>query len=152
MVWLYLALKFLHVLAAIIAVGFNATYAIWLTRAQRDPAHLDFALKGVKFLDDYVANPAYIALAVTGVSMFFIAGYPITTFWLDAAAALFVAVAILGFGFYTPTLSRQIRALASSGSESAEFRALSARGTAVGATLGALVLLIVILMVFKPTL
>jgi uncharacterized membrane protein len=152
MAWLYLALQFLHVLAAIIAVGFNATYAIWLIRGQRNPAHLDFALRGVKFLDDYVANPAYIALAITGLSMFFIAGYPLTTFWLDAAAILFIIVAILGFGFYSPTLSAQIRALANSGAESAEYRALSARGTAVGAALGVLVVIIVLLMVIKPTL
>ena len=150
MPYLYLTIKVVHVLAAIVAVGFNATYALWLARAQRDPAHLDFALRGVKFLDDYVANPAYIVLLLSGLAMFFIGRYPLTTFWLDAAMALFVIVAVLGFGFYTPTLSRQIKALAVSGAESDEYRALSARSTAVGIALGVIVAVIVILMVFKP--
>jgi uncharacterized membrane protein len=152
MPWFYLSIKVIHVLAAIVAVGFNATYAIWLVRAQRDPAHLEFALRGVKFLDDYIANPAYIVLFISGLAMFFIGRYPLNTFWLDAAMALFVIVAILGYGFYTPTLSRQIKALAASGVESAEYRALSARGSIVGSALGAIVAVIVILMVFKPIL
>ena len=49
---LYLAVKFLHILMAIAAVGFNASYAVWLVRARRHPEHLEFALKGVKFMDD----------------------------------------------------------------------------------------------------
>lgn len=55
----YALLKFLHVLFAIVALGANATYGVWLTTAGRDPAQLGFALRGVKLLDDRFANPAY---------------------------------------------------------------------------------------------
>ena len=58
----YEILKFLHVLLAIVAVGFNATYAVWLARAAKEPEHEAFALRGVKFLDDRIANPAYALL------------------------------------------------------------------------------------------
>lgn len=44
----YALLKFLHVLFAIVALGANATYGVWLARAGRDPAQLGFALRGVK--------------------------------------------------------------------------------------------------------
>jgi uncharacterized membrane protein len=151
MPWYFTAIKYVHVLSAIVAVGFNFTYAIWLARAQRDPSHLDFALRGVKFLDDYVANPAYILLLISGLSMVFIAQYPLTTFWIAGALALFVILAVLGYVLYTPTLSRQIRTLASHGADSAEYQALSARGTAVGITLAVIVLSILGLMIFKPT-
>jgi uncharacterized membrane protein len=148
----YTAIKFIHILAAIIAFGFNATYAIWLIRAQRNPQHTDFALRGVKFMDDYFANPAYILLLLSGLAMAYIAPYPLTTFWIAGGIVLWIIAIILGYGVYTPTLSRQIRALAASGPESAEFRALSTRGTVVGITLAVLVTLILVLMVFKPTL
>jgi uncharacterized membrane protein len=152
MPWYYALVKFLHIFFAIVAVGFNATYGIWLARAQRDPNHLDFALRGVKVLDDYFANPAYLLLLLSGLTMVLIAGYPLfTTFWLLAALILWVIIVAVGFGLYTPTLSRQIRVLATSGAKSEEFQALSTRGTILGIVLGVLVLLIVVLMVFKPT-
>src|SRR5262245_4072966 len=152
MPWYYTLVKFLHIVFAIVAVGFNATYALWLVRAQRDPKHLDFALRGVKLLDDYFANPAYVLLLLSGLTMVFIAGYPLfATFWLLAALVLFIVLVVVGLGLYTPTLSRQITTLATAGAESEEFKALAARGTIVGMVLGVLVLLIVALMVFKPT-
>jgi uncharacterized membrane protein len=148
---LFTFVKFFHILFAIIAFGFNATYAIWLIRAQRNPQHTDFALRGVKFMDDYFANPAYILLLLSGLAMVFIVPYQLTTFWIAGAIVLWAIAIILGYGVYTPTLSRQIRVLAASGADSAEFRALSTRGTIVGITLAVLVLLILVLMVFKPT-
>lgn len=151
MTGLFTAVKFIHILLAIIAFGFNATYAIWLIRAQRSPQHSDFALRGVKFMDDYFANPAYILLLLSGLAMVFMAPYPLSTFWIAGAIVLWVIAIVLGYAVYTPTLSRQIRVLAASGAESGEFRALSTRGTIVGITLAVLVLLILVLMVFKPT-
>lgn len=48
MVGLYPYIKFLHVLLAIVAVGFNASYGIWLARAAHEPAHLGHVLRGIK--------------------------------------------------------------------------------------------------------
>ena len=150
---LFTTVKFIHILLAIIAFGFNATYALWIIRAEKHPEHLDFALRGVKILDDYLANPAYLLLLVSGLTMVFLAGYNLlTTFWLITALVLWLVVIVLGYAVYTPTLSQQIRVLATSGAESAEFRRLSNRETGVGITLAVLVLLIVVMMVFKPTL
>jgi uncharacterized membrane protein len=150
---LYTIVKFIHILLAIIAFGFNATYGVWLARAQQHPEHLDFALRGVKILDDYFANPAYLLLLVSGLTMVFVAGYNIlTTFWLLTALVLWLIAIVLGYAGYTPTLSRQIRVLAAKGAESAEFRRLSTRGTVLGIILAVLVLAILVMMVFKPTL
>ncbi|MBO0781699.1 MAG: DUF2269 family protein [Ktedonobacteraceae bacterium] len=152
MPWIFTTVKFVHILLAIIAFGFNATYAIWIVRAQRQPEHLDFALRGIKVLDDYCANPAYILLLVSGLGMVFLAGYQLTTLWLELALVLWVIAIILGFGFYTPTLRRQIRTLAEEGAQGATFQRLSQRGTVLGIVLGVLVACILVLMVFKPTL
>jgi len=43
MSWLFAVLKCFHLVLAVIACGFNATYALWITRAQRHPEQLDFA-------------------------------------------------------------------------------------------------------------
>lgn len=147
---LFTVVKFVHILLAIIAFGFNATYAIWIVRAQRDPQHLDFALRGVKFLHDCFANPAYLLLLVSGLTMVALVHYQLTTFWLAAALVLWLVAIALGYGVYTPTLRRQIQTLVSSGVQSAEYQSLATRGTVVGITLAVLMLLILVLMVFKP--
>jgi uncharacterized membrane protein len=147
---LYTTVKLLHILFAIVAIGFNASYAIWLQRAARSPEHLGFALRGVKLLDDRMANPAYGLLLLSGLAMVFLGHYPPTTFWIDAAVVLWiVAVAIAAFG-YTPTLRRQIQTLDAAGAESPEYRALDRRGSMIGIAVFVVVLAILVLMVFKP--
>jgi uncharacterized membrane protein len=149
---LFTTVKFLHILLAIIAIGANITYAVWIQRAQHAPEHLDFALRGVKLLDDYVANPAYGLLLVTGLSMVFLGHFAVLgTFWLLAALILYLIAIGLGIGAYSPTLRQQIHTLASKGVQSQEYQSLSLRGAILGAILGVLVVLIVGLMVFQPT-
>jgi uncharacterized membrane protein len=148
----YDILKFLHVLLAIVAVGFNASYGIWLSRAARDPSHTDFALRGVKLLDDRFANPAYALLLVTGLAMVWVGDLDLTQFWLLTALVLYIVAVLLGLLVYTPTLKKQIAVLASDGADSPEFRSLSARGTTVGIVLAVDVIVIVFLMVTTPTL
>lgn len=145
-------LKFAHVMLAIIAVGFNASYAIWLARSARHPERESFALRTIKVLDDRFANPAYALLLVTGLLMVWVADLPLSTFWISTSIGIYVAVVLLGLGVYTPTLRRQIRALEDHGPESSEYRRLSNRGTMVGILVAIMVIVIVFLMVTKPTL
>ena len=65
----YTVVKFFHVLLAIIAVGFNASYGIWIARASKEREHELHVLRGIKILDDRFANPAYGLLLVTGLIM-----------------------------------------------------------------------------------
>lgn len=148
----YEVIKFLHVLLAIVAVGFNATYGVWLARAAREPEHEAFTLRGVKFLDDRFANPAYALLLVTGLLMVWVGDLDLTQFWIVAALILYAIAVGLGLLVYTPTLREQIAVLQTSGAASAEFRSLSGRGRTLGIVLGVDVIVIVFLMVTKPTL
>jgi uncharacterized membrane protein len=146
----YTFFKFLHVLMAIVAVGFNATYGIWLARAAREPEHRAHVLRGIKVLDDRFANPAYALLLVTGLVMVWVGDLELTQFWLAGGLTLYVVAVLLGLFVYTPTLRRQIQALETG--NAAELQRLSARGTAVGVALAVDVVVIVFLMVTKPTL
>jgi uncharacterized membrane protein len=149
---LYTVLKFLHILLAIVAIGFNISYGIWLARARRHPEHLGHTLLGIKLLDDRFANPAYVLLLLSGLGMVFVGEIPLTTLWIASALVLWLILLALGAGLYTPTLRAQIRALEASGPDSPEYRRLARRGTGLGIALAVLVLVIVALMVFKPTL
>ena len=149
---LYTLLKFVHVALAIVAIGFNLSYAIWLRGAANDPAHAAHVLRGIKTLDDRFATPAYVLLLVTGFALIIEAGIPVTTFWILSALVLYVGIVVGGFIFYTPTLRRQT-ALAEGGqSDSEEYRRLSKRGVSIGGVLILLVFSIEFLMVTKPTL
>jgi uncharacterized membrane protein len=148
----YLVLKFIHVAAAITAVGSNITYGVWNVRAQSDPAQLGFALKGIKFIDDRIANPAYGVLLVTGLVMVFVNRWPITSLWIILALVFFAALAGLAFRVYSPLLRNQIKLVDAGDTTSPEFERLSRRAAVVGPILGFLAILILVMMVFKPTL
>jgi uncharacterized membrane protein len=146
----YLVLKFIHILSAIVAVGSNISYGIWIIRAQRDPAHAGFALKGVKFLDDRVANPAYGVLLLTGLVMVFTGPFRITDLWIIVALVLFAALIVFGIVLYSPTLRDQVKLADAGDTTSSEFGRLGRRGQMLGQATGVVVLVILVLMVFKP--
>lgn len=121
---LYLILKWAHVVLAIVAVGANATYGIWIARSSRNPEHLAYVLRTVKFIDDRIANPCYALLLVSGLGMVFLPSGPaITTPWLLVSLVLYVGAIVLGLAMYTP----------------------------LGIIIGVMVLVIVFLMVVKPS-
>lgn len=145
------AVLFLHIFAAIIAVGFNISYPVWIVRARRDPTHTAFALKGIKFIDDRIANPAYGVLLVTGLLMVYIGNYSLTTLWIDVALILFVALILVAALVYTPALREQVKLAEAGDTSSVAFTRLGARGQIAGMALGFIVLVILAMMVFKPT-
>jgi uncharacterized membrane protein len=150
---LFAVIKFIHVLLAIIAVGFNATYGVWLGTVARQPTPVQaFVLRGIKRLDDWFANPAYVLLAVTGVTMVLVGGLQFTTFWIAGGIVLWVIAIALGFFVYTPLLRAQIRSLDASGPESEDYRSASANARFIGIVLAVIVVVIVFFMVTKPTL
>jgi uncharacterized membrane protein len=149
---LYSFLKFLHVLMAVVAVGFNASYGIWLARAAKEPEHAAHVLRGIKILDDRFANPAYGLLLVLGLAMVWEAGIPLSTLWIAASLVLYVvlvAIAVIG---YTPALRQQV-ALAEAGRvDTDEYRKVAKRSGVIGGILAVAVVIIIFLMVVKPTL
>jgi hypothetical protein len=147
----YLVLFYIHILSAIVAVGSNITYGVWSVRAANDPAHLGFALKGTKFIDDRIANPAYVVLLLTGLVMVFMQ-WKLTDLWVIVALVLFAAVAVLGFGFYSPLLKNQIRLVDAGQTSSPEYARLAGLSRRFGPGLGIIVLVILVMMVFKPSL
>lgn len=147
---LYPWLKTLHIMFAIVAVGLNISYGIWQARAGRQAEHMGFALRGIKFLDDWVANPSYAGLLIVGIFLVLLGPWEFTQFWVYGAIVLYLLMGTVAFFFYSPTLKRQIAVYEASGAGAAEFAALSTRSRIVGIVLAVIVVAIIILMVVKP--
>ena len=147
----YNLLKLLHILFAITAVGSNLSYGIWQGLAGNDPQRNTFVLRSIKFIDDHVANPAYLLLLASGLTL---AGWDwsYTTHWIQAAIVLYVIVILFGFAVYSPALVRQIETLEREGIGSAAYRGAAIRATAIGIAVMVPVLGILFMMVVKPTL
>ena len=145
----YSLLKFVHVLLAITAVGSNITYAAWNARGAREPQHLAFALRGIQFLDNRVANPAYGLLLLTGLILVAGGNWGLRG-WITAALILFVVLIIVAVGFYSRVAKRQIEALEASGGSSPAYQQLAGQVRIYGSVSGVIALAIVFVMVVKP--
>src|SRR5438105_14559936 len=128
----FLIVKYIHILSAIVAVGLNISYAIWILRAQREPAHTGFALKGIKFIDDRIANPAYGVLLLTGLLMVFLGHWSITSLWIILALLLFAGVVVVAVAFYSPLLATLIQLVDAGETSSSDFARLARRNQMLG--------------------
>jgi len=148
----YVFIKWLHVLAAITALGANLTYGVWLSLASKDQRSLAFALRGIRFLDGRIANPAYGLLLITGLLMVYVGGLPLSTPWILVALVLYVITTLVGILAFGPALRRQIAFAESPGPSSPEYQQAARQGLLFGILTIALVVAIVFLMVVKPPL
>jgi len=145
----YSLLKYIHVLLAITAVGSNITYAVWNARADQEPAHAAFALRGIAFIDRRVANPAYGLLLVTGLALVVVGGLGVRG-WIVAALILFALLIVVAVAFYSRVVNRQIQALETQGQASVPYRRLAGQAQTYGIISLVIVLAIIFLMVVKP--
>jgi len=145
----YLLLKYLHVLLAITAVGSNITYGVWKTLGAREPAHAPFALKGIAFIDNRVANPAYGGLLITGLILLAVGEVGFRG-WVIAALILFALLIVVAAGFYSRVVRQQIKVMDAEGVASVAFKRLDSQAMTYGIISLVIALLIVFLMVVKP--
>ena len=152
MITFYEVVKFVHILAAIVAVGFNISYGVLIARAAREPQHQLHVLQTVKVMDDRFANPAYGVVLATGLLNVFTSPVEITEFWVLGGLVLFVLLTLGGVLGYTPALRRQIAALESDGPDSPGYERAARRSQGIAGVLIVVVIGVVFLMVTKPTL
>jgi uncharacterized membrane protein len=148
----YLPLKLVHVLSAIVAVGTNVTYFVWLAvMKDRSQSEQSFALQTIKALDSRLANPAYGILPLTGVIMVLVGDLGFTTFWILAAIGLYVLVGVIAGVYFAPSLRRQTELVAGEGTGSAAYEAAARRTRTTGLLTMLPVAGILYLMVMQPT-
>jgi len=146
----YLAVKFVHIVVAIIAVGSSAGSSFWLRLAMQSPSHLPFALRSAKFLDERLTRPGLIVMAVTGLWMA-ATSWTLRLFWIRAALVLVVIVLVLLYAVVGPLLARLIRVTDSEGLATPAWKRSELSFEVFGGAGGLIVVVIVWLMVAKPT-
>jgi uncharacterized membrane protein len=145
----YLLLKYLHVLLAIVAVGSNIGYGIWKGLAAREPNQEAFVTRGVSFIDNRVANPAYGLLLITGLALVVVGNWGLRG-WIITALILFALLIVIAVGFYSRILRQQLQVIDKEGTESPTFKRLEGQATAYGLISLVIVLAIIFMMVVKP--
>jgi hypothetical protein len=145
----YALLKYVHVLLAITALGSNITYGVWKALSARQAGHTLFALRGIAFIDNRVANPAYGLLLITGLILVGVGQWGVRG-WIVIALILFALLVIVAIGFYSRTFRQQIQVLEKEGETSAAYKRLDDQATTYGIISVVISLLIVFTMVVKP--
>jgi uncharacterized membrane protein len=148
----YLPLKLVHVASAIVAVGANVTYFVWLAamRGRPQPAQ-SFTLETISKVDRRLANPAYLVLPTTGVIMVLISPLGFTMFWIAVSIGLYVLLAVFGGVLFTPALRRLAAIVDTEGPEAAGYPEAVRRVNTLGLVTMLPVAGILYLMVLKPT-
>ena len=148
---MYLTLKFLHILLAVVAVGFTSSFGLILGRAAKagtDGREMRFALGTIGVMG-LIAHICYLLLFVTGLALVYTVGYPWYA-WLKWSVGLFAIAFLAGQFVMVPSAKKRIAILDARGPADPEFIALSKRSAAIGGILGLITLVILWLMVSKP--
>lgn len=145
----FLALKVIHILAAIVAVGTSVTSTFWLARAGRHRDRLVWALEGTRLFDRRIANPAYVIVLASGIAMVMTGTYRFEQGWISTAIVLYVLIAAFGIFVFRPAARLQ-RAEAAADPSSAAYARIAARTWWYSWLTTAVVAMIVVLMVTKP--
>jgi uncharacterized membrane protein len=146
---LYVFVKFVHILVAIIAVGSSAGSSFWLRLAQRSPANLSFALRTTRFLEDFITLPGLFILLFTGLWMAS-TRWSRTLFWIRTGLTLVLLVILLVFLIVRFILSPLIKSVEGEGTQSPRAQRLELLFELFGGGGGLLLIVVVWLMVAKP--
>jgi uncharacterized membrane protein len=155
---MYLALKFIHVFAAIVFVGNITVGVLWKAMADRtrDPTIAAYTMSGIIRADRVFTIPAIVVLVIAGVGTAQVGHLSILgTGWILWAIVLLI-IAGLAFGSVSRA-QREIFAVAEAGANSgnmdwARYEAVSTRWNVWGMVALITPLLAVACMVLKPAL
>jgi len=145
----FVALKVIHILSAIVAVGMSVASVYWLERAGYDQDRLVWALEGARRLERRVANPAYVVVLLSGIAMVWTGGYRFDQGWITAAIVLYLIIAAFGLLVFAPAVRLQ-RTEAAADPTSAAYARIARRTWWYSWLTTGIVVVIVILMVTKP--
>ena len=147
-------LLFVHVLAAIVAIGPNFAYSTIRALGRQEPQHANFGLRVSHLISARLVYPIGLVIPATGVSMIILLGLDLTSrvfWWLDVAVVIYASVYLYSF-----FVQRRIIELTSSpppaGGPPQELPALAARAQRGGTAMLILLAAVAFLMVVKPQL
>ena len=150
-------LLMLHVLGAVVALGFSLSYGPWIRRGEaHGPSERAFALRTVSWIDRRITTPAYVAQLVTGLLLVATLGWDLLrAAWLELSLGLYLALIVLAIAVYAPAFRRQrtlAERIAAGEEDESGYGGAASIARAWGVVVTAMTLTILVLMVWKPTL
>ena len=141
----------LHILAALLAVGVTLSYFFWLRRAVLVPESREFTLETIRIVERRFVIPAYVVVLLTGLALIDRGSWGWSTPWLELSILLFIALMGL-VGLHARVVKQQIALVSEGSTDSAAHTAAHVRGRILMLAKVIVVVALVYLMVFKPTL
>ena len=151
-------LLFLHVMGAILAFGPTFAYSIMGAMAGREPQHANFSARQVAAIGDKLVYPLAIFQGITGLLLIWAASFSVGTLWLGLGIVLYAITLTYALTVQRNALHRLIELSTPPppgtppGPPPAELPATVKEIQRGGIFMGAMVVIIVFLMVVKPTL
>jgi hypothetical protein len=148
-------LLFLHVLAAIVAIGPNFAYATIRGLGRHEPQHANFATRVSHAISARLVYPVGLIIPATGLAMIVILDLDLTSralWWLDAAIVIYAGVYLYSY-FVQRRVVEQIIELTSAPMPEGPPPALpglALRAQRGGTAMLLLLVIVVALMVVKP--
>jgi hypothetical protein len=146
----YGLLKVLHILLAIIAVGFSTSFGIIMAISVGHLERLRFGLNLVHRLEK-VSRVAFIGLLLTGLLLGWMLELGWHTLWFTASLGLSLAAFAVAMAVAVPTLNAQIALASQPEPPMNDLKRLGMRSRMTGMGLGLASLVVLFLMVLKPT-
>jgi uncharacterized membrane protein len=149
-------LLFLHVMGAILAFGPTFAYSIMGAMAGREPQHANFSSRQVAAIGNRLVYPLAIFQGITGVLLIWAANYDlVAATWLGISIVLYAIALTYSLTVQRNALHRLIELSstppAPGSPPSPEIPATVKKIQRGGMFLGVLIVIIVFLMVVKPT-
>ncbi len=150
-------LVFLHVFSAIVAFGPTFAFAIYGAQAGKEPQHANFMARANHVVSDRLVLPVVLSMPVTGLLIVWAAGIPLLdTRWLLVAIVIYIGAVLYSVFVQRPATLKLVELTSSppppgATGPSPELMATLAKIRRGGMILGLAVVLIVFLMVVKPT-
>jgi uncharacterized membrane protein len=145
---------YLHVMGAIIAFGFGFAVPVIGRMAGKEPQHGNFFLRAGTRVSDTILIPAAISMAITGAGLIYWGSRTPREMWLSLGMGIYVIAVLVVLFVQRPTFKKLI-ALTSTPPGPAgpdpQVPVLLKRTRIIGLGLSVAVLVIVFLMVYKPT-
>lgn len=149
--------RFLHVLGAVVALGFSLSYGLWISRGDAVGGQArPFVLRTISWIDRRLTTPAYVLQLLTGLVLVFLTDVRrFQQLWLALSLGLYALLTLLAIVAYAPAHRRQTalaERLAAGEAVEVDYVEAGTRARRLGLLVAGLTLVILALMVFKPTL
>jgi hypothetical protein len=152
----YKIFLFLHILAVVVALGPTFGYGVFFSVLPKYPRAAPAMIAGMRKIDRLLVNPGMIVILIAGIVLLATSSsvWKGSQFFVVWGFIAIIALFGIQHGFFGPQMDRLAeiadKDLAAGDTLSPEFEATSQKIAQIGAATGALIVLTIFIMAYKP--